>query len=609
MRFLFTESFGISEWNGEQARITKGISGSHTAAMYLAEALVLQNQEVDFVSLRNQMIPTKYKGVQYVNYRDFSPMEKEYDFLITTHNLNDLQILSKIHIKQKIIFIMHNELYNDNDVTHSMEPFFNVNRTKVELGFISETSRRLILGVQPFLASYLHQIIRNSLDLDDLHEPFSMEQKSNQFVFFANPDRGFELARRVVVEGFPEFQMITSCYGGGGGVEQNPQNTEQIIYNPSCSKEAVYAALKTAKYFVYPLVCLSDNPYTNHYIHYDTFGYVILEALCHGVIVIAPRMAVYEELFGDAVCYVDSGNLIDPHYFQEWRKHNGNFGEPLLPHYISKLRELESDATLRNSYYKKGRQLRSKFAHQNIANRWLRILDERKQNDLLYHLRVLSYQSHIPHEHIEYLYLLKQQGFEPKVIYDIGACVGAWTKMVLGFWPNARVILFEANGEMEFLYREMGKEYSMGLLGKEDGGLVKYYQNDFQPTGNSYYREIGCEHGDYHPENQYLWKPVSTLDTIRKQRGFPLPDFVKMDVQGAEWDIFLGARETFREVGHLVMELQHKEYNQGALKNTEILPKMLEHGWQCIAPLFCNNGPDGDYDFIPVAPVTYPVTP
>jgi FkbM family methyltransferase len=608
MRFLFTESFGISEWNGEQARITKGISGSHTAAMYLAEALVLQNQEVDFVSLRNQMIPTKYKGVQYMNIQDFSPMEKEYDFLITTHNLNDLQILSKIHIRQKIILIMHNELYND-DGTHSMELFYRLDASKVALGFISETSKRLILGVQPFLVSYSHQIIHNSLDLDDLYDLLPMEEKKPQFVFFANPDRGFELARRVLMEGFPDFQMVTSCYGEGGireNTEQKPQKTGQIIYSPSSSKETVYAALKTAKYFVYPLVCLSDNPYTNHYIHYDTFGYVILEALCHGVIVIAPRMAVYEELFGDAVCYVDSGNLIEPYYFQEWRKHNRNFGEPLLSNYISKIRELESNSTLRNSYFQKGRQLRSKFAHQNIANRWLRILDERKQNDLRYHLRVLSYQSQIPYEHIQYLRRLKQQGFEPKVIYDIGACVGAWTKVALDIWPEARVILFEANGEMEFLYGEMGKEYSMGLLGKEDGGLVKYYQNDFQPTGNSYYREIGCEHGDYHPENQYLWKPVSTLDTIRKQRGFPLPDFVKMDVQGAEWDIFLGARETFREVGHLVMELQHKEYNQGALKNTEMLPKMLEHGWQCITPLFCNNGPDGDYDFIPVA---YPETP
>jgi hypothetical protein len=87
---------------------------------------------------------------------------------------------------------------------------------------------------------------------------------------------------------------------------------------------------------------------------------------------------------------------------------------------------------------------------------------------------------------------------------------------------------------------------------------------------------------------------------VVEQRGFPTPDMVKIDVQGAEWDIFRGAQKTFQCVQHLIMELQHTEYNQGALKNTEILPKMEEFGWECVAPLFCNNGPDGDYDFNPI---------
>ena len=61
MKFLFTESFDLRGWNGKIARTNKGISGSHTAAMSLAEALVLQGQQVDFVSMRNQMEPIQYK--------------------------------------------------------------------------------------------------------------------------------------------------------------------------------------------------------------------------------------------------------------------------------------------------------------------------------------------------------------------------------------------------------------------------------------------------------------------------------------------------------------------------------------------------------------------
>ena len=46
-------------------------------------------------------------------------------------------------------------------------------------------------------------------------------------------------------------------------------------------------------------------------IHVDTFGYVIVEALAYGVIVVAPKMKVYEEIYGDAICYVDSTGIID----------------------------------------------------------------------------------------------------------------------------------------------------------------------------------------------------------------------------------------------------------------------------------------------------------
>lgn len=594
MKFLFTESFGITGWNGKNARTSKGISGSHTAAMYLAEALVLQNQQVDFVSMRNQIEPIQYKGVDYSNVKDF--IGGEYDFLITTHNLNDLQILSKATIRQKIILILHNELYNDDPhSSNTFAPLLAIDIPRILLAFISKTSQRLILQVQNFLFQYSSIYLPNTLDIDELI-PFQAIEKRNEFVFFANRDRGFELARQIIEE-FPEFQMITSSYGNASF---HPfDNHTQIIHNPSSSKQSVYQALSMAKYFVYPLINISDNDYTNHYVHYDTFGYVILEALCHGVVVIAPKMEVYEELFGNAICYVDSEGIIEHEYLQQWRRHNGNFGSPMIPRYISKIRELEINPEIRNQYIQRGLQLRCQYAHQNIANQLMRSLDERKQNDLRYHLRMLSIESQIPHEHIQYLYSLKANGFEPKVIYDIGACVGAWTQMAKQIWPNARYVLFEANWEMEFLYWEKGWDYSMGLLGTEDGQIVKYYQNDFQPTGNSYYREIGCTHGNYHPENQYLWKPIRKLDTVVEQREFPLPDMVKMDVQGAEWDIFQGARNTFSKVQHLIMELQHIEYNQGALKNTEILPKMEEFGWKCVAPLFCNNGPDGDYDFCP----------
>ena len=92
---------------------------------------------------------------------------------------------------------------------------------------------------------------------------------------------------------------------------------------------------------------------------------------------------------------------------------------------------------------------------------------------------------------------------------------------------------------------------------------------------------------------------TSMLDTIVKERGFPLPDFIKIDVQGAEIDILRGGLNTIKHAKRMIIELQHTEYNLGAYKHTESLEIIKNMGWNCCDPLFSNNGPDGDYSFVP----------
>jgi len=211
-------------------------------------------------------------------------------------------------------------------------------------------------------------------------------------------------------------------------------------------------------------------------------------------------------------------------------------------------------------------------------------------------LHNLSKQQLIPENHVNYLLKLKNDGFEPKVIYDIGSCVLHWTNIVKKLWPNAKIILFDAFQPAEFLYS--GYDYHIGVLSNVDNNIVKFYQNDYHPGGNSYYREIGCVHGDFFPVNKYIEMKTMTLDTIVKERGFPLPDLVKIDVQGAEIDIIKGGLNTINNAKRLIVELQHTEYNQGALQVTESLPIIEGLGWKCTDPLFQNNGVDGDYGFV-----------
>jgi FkbM family methyltransferase len=212
------------------------------------------------------------------------------------------------------------------------------------------------------------------------------------------------------------------------------------------------------------------------------------------------------------------------------------------------------------------------------------------------HLAELSSIDHLPANHFNYLKKLKDSGFEPKVIYDIGSCVLHWTNKAKKLWPNARYILFDAFREAEFLYLDY--DYHMGVLCNEDNRELRFYKNVDYPGGNSYYREVGCENGKFFPEDKYCVETGMTLDTIIKSRGFPLPDLIKIDVQGAERDIISGGLTSLSNATHLICEMQHTNYNDRAPKVSETLPYIESLGWKCVAPMLQNNGPDADYGFV-----------
>ena len=203
----------------------------------------------------------------------------------------------------------------------------------------------------------------------------------------------------------------------------------------------------------------------------------------------------------------------------------------------------------------------------------------------------------LPPMHIKYLESLKAAGFEPSVIYDIGACVLHWTRHARRLWPNARIIVFDGNTDLEYLYQREGLDYFVGVLSDADNKVVRFYKHNEHISGNSYYRECGTSE---FPPDKYIECHTFALDSVVKSKNFPVPDLVKIDVQGCEKDIIGGGLETLRNAQHLIVELQHTVYNEGAPLASDTMPYIEDLGWKCVAPLFCNNGPDGDYGFIKV---------
>lgn len=213
-------------------------------------------------------------------------------------------------------------------------------------------------------------------------------------------------------------------------------------------------------------------------------------------------------------------------------------------------------------------------------------------------LRELRKMDLFPQDHINYLRKMKEDGFEPKVIYDIGACVLHWTDKAKTVWPNAEYVVFDAMDATKFIYEEEGLKHCCAVLGSEVGKEVEFWENTENPGGNSLYKE----NSELSPMADELFaKPVkrytSTIDNIVATQGFPMPDLIKMDVQGAELDVIKGALWVINRCDNIILEMQHVDYNKGAPKAQEIIEYMDSIGFDNVSGMFCGGEVDGDYHF------------
>ena len=215
----------------------------------------------------------------------------------------------------------------------------------------------------------------------------------------------------------------------------------------------------------------------------------------------------------------------------------------------------------------------------------------------------------IPVAHVSFLEKLGSDFNPPEkmVIYDIGSSVLHWSNHAKRIWKHSDIYAFDAMTEMKLFYDTHNEtknaaltfQYNVGVLCDADYKRISFYQNDELPGGNSYYKEIG-HHNSHNifTEKHIKYKIGLKLETVINNKKFPLPDLIKIDVQGAELDILKGSMNIINSAKFLIVELQHVEYNKGAPLCNRTRDFLIENGWEVYAEKFCNNGPDADWCFI-----------
>jgi len=142
---------------------------------------------------------------------------------------------------------------------------------------------------------------------------------------------------------------------------------------------------------------------------------------------------------------------------------------------------------------------------------------------------------------------LQARGLSPHCIYDIGAADGQWTRSALNLWPGADYILFEPLSERAGDLDRLAAEHSQ----------VKWHQCGLGRTPTTL--SLSLSSNLYESSFAYGGSgsrqvKVECLDALLAAGRIPQGDFMKIDVQGFEFEVLAGAVDFLQGVQVVILE-------------------------------------------------------
>jgi FkbM family methyltransferase len=168
---------------------------------------------------------------------------------------------------------------------------------------------------------------------------------------------------------------------------------------------------------------------------------------------------------------------------------------------------------------------------------------------------------------------LRDRGFRPQSIIDIGAHIGDWTRVIKQTFPDVPVLMVEARDQTQNQLDAVVADFAdvrlvLALLGAREGEVVTFY---VQGSGSSLYPERSDV------ERSAVQAVTTTVDTLAG--ALPGPLFLKLDVQGAELDVLRGAAATLKRTEIIQLEVPLLPYNEKAPDFEEVIGFMSERGF------------------------------
>ena len=186
--------------------------------------------------------------------------------------------------------------------------------------------------------------------------------------------------------------------------------------------------------------------------------------------------------------------------------------------------------------------------------------------------RILKRKAGVPDTWNSLIRLKNRHNFNPKVIFDIGAYKGDWTKMCLKIYPRSKYFLFEPQDYLsKFLnsFQNRNIIYENILFGDQNNKEVKFYQ--FKTSSSV------LKFGENIPS---LKKRTRSLDNYIKENKIEAIDILKVDVQGYELNVLKGAISSLGMIEILIIEISFLEIYEKSPLASRIIKFLDENNFQ-----------------------------
>jgi FkbM family methyltransferase len=186
-----------------------------------------------------------------------------------------------------------------------------------------------------------------------------------------------------------------------------------------------------------------------------------------------------------------------------------------------------------------------------------------------------------------YLQLLRwrDEGFQPRVVYDIGANDGLWSEMCQEVFNPSHCLLFEPQSELgqhAIARQPQGAHWQLLSVALGDREQHQELHVTRSAAASSLLRPVASEVSEI-PELEALRTEkvsVSPLDALVESRGLPAPDLVKIDVQGFEGHVLAGGPKTIGRARRLVVETSLQPLYEGQSLLPEVLSTLAGWGFE-----------------------------